>query len=116
MENFPDSDLYDSNPLQQRRVDDLMRHAYLLTLHEELALAWERTTPAPNGPPPDTVTRHAELAAIYEEDLGVPPEWRHELQRRIEEAIAGRRQETLAELIRLVRVQSQNPSSVSTRS
>lgn len=112
METPPYSELYDTNPLQQRRVDELMRHSYLLTLHEELAQTWERAAAVLGATPEALAQRRAELADLYEEDIGAPPERRRELERRIEAAIDSRRGETLAEILQAFRVQSQNPSSV----
>lgn len=100
--------------LQQQRFVELSLRSYLITQHEQLAQAWEQLQlMEPGARDADWHKRQQELAAMYEQDVGVPPGDRHELERQIETCISQGSHQTLTEVIAVVKRQSQNGSVLS---
>lgn len=97
---------------QQQRFAELSLRSYLITLHEQLAQAWEQGELADQASrDTDWHKRQRELVAMYEEDVGVHPRDRRQLERQIETCISDGSRETLSAIIALVRGQSQNGST-----
>lgn len=91
--------------------EELSARSLRISLHEELARQWEETQQVPPEMR-DAAWHHLthELEAMYEQDIGCAPGERHELERRIESAIACGSRQTLGEILAVFGDQSRNGS------
>lgn len=94
-----------------RRYDELWLRSFVLSQQESLA---ERIEALSTETLTDDQERfRVEMLAMYIEDVGAPPAWRHELESRISASIARGCAETLAQILTTLTDHGSSPPAAS---